>query len=235
MLVILYVVSAASGVFSLIFIRKENFKHWFFTTLIAILTGIAFCFSMFNKIANNVIDLNFGSVFSILSLIAWQAAFLLGNYEDLFDYECSFALLACTICLIGPSIIQPYSRATCTTLHITKEVIPIITTLDTSENDENVYGNGFIVCRVFNSFSSSRNSNYLYYYQLEDGTPSEGSVPVSSTEIEFIGPDESPYLEITIIRNCLGYDPKTGIHALGFAEKSYKLYIPENSILNIWG
>lgn len=232
MLVVLYVISAVSGVFSSICIEKEKFKHWIVTTLIAILTGVAFCWCMFDKLSNGVIELNFGSVFSILSLIAWQLAFLFGNYDNIFNYEFAFALFACTICLLYLCIIQPYTRVNCTTLHITKEVISLMTTIDDSETGESVYGDGFIVCQSFRNLANPNSSSYLYYYQLEDGTPKEGKIPVISTEIEYIGADESPYLEITIIRECSGYYPITDTHSLGFVEKTYKLYIPENSILN---
>ena len=233
MLVVLYIISAVSGVFASIYIEKEKFKHWLVTTLIAILTGIAFCWCMFNKIANGVIQLNFGSVFSILSLIAWQLAFLFGNYDNIFDYEFAFALFACTICLFYLCIIQPYTRVKCTAQHITKEVVFLVTSFDDSETEENVYGGDFIVCQSFKNTTNSKSSSYLYYYQLEDGTPKEGKIPAISTEIEYIGTDESPYLEITIIRNCSGYYPITDIHSLGFGQKTYKLYIPENSILKV--
>lgn len=225
MLVVLYIISAVSGVYVALSIEEKNYKDWFISTLTAVLTGIAFCVLKINKIVTNMADINFWSVFAVTSLIAWQITFLFNNRQNLVINEIAFALLAFTIY----SMCYYSEREVCTDPHKTIEVISLMTTIDDSEAEESVYGDGFIVRKVYSSYSSYI---YQYYYQLEDGTPVEDNIPVYATEIIYISPDSSPFIEIITIRECSGYYPKTDNHSLGFAKKTYKLYIPENSILN---
>lgn len=232
MLVIIYIISAIFSVISAICNEKDFFRHRFAATLIAILTGIVFWVSMIHKMANNIIEINFWSIFAILSLIAWHIALLFNNWEHLFDYEFSFLLLTFVMCSLYPVVFPTFTWETCNEVHCSTEIVFLITTFDSTSTGESVYGNGFIVNKVYDYLSYSGNSSYHYYYQLEDGTPIESNIPVHKTKIEYINADESPYLEIITIRDCSGYNSETGIHALGFTEKKYILYVPAGSIQN---
>lgn len=230
MLVILYIISAVSSVFSAIYIQKRQLKPILIATLIAILTGITFIVTMINKMANNVVELNFWSLFAMFSIVGWISAFLFNHPERIVDYEFCFALMAFVVVMLYPAVFPKYCWETCNEIHYSTEIVFLITSFDETSAEETIYGNGYIVNKVYAYPSGFM--YYYYHYINEDGTPIEDSIPVHLTTIEYIDADKSPYLEIITIRDCSGYNPETGNHSLGFADKSYKLYIPENCIKN---
>lgn len=81
--------------------------------------------------------------------------------------------------------------------------------------------------------SVSEKSVYQYYYQLEDGGIKQGKIPVDTTTIYFVKSGEEAYLE-TIVTTEYSLDnnntPATRLRER--SETTYKLYVPENSIIN---
>ena len=227
-MLVLFIISTVVGLLASIFFKTRRFTSHFICSLIAVLTTVAFCSRMIAKLTSNEIDVNFWSVFAILSLIAWQFAFLFDNGKNIINYEFSFVLLAWTISIFYSSIFNPNCLKICKEDHTTTEVVYIITTID--DSCESAYGDGFIINKVYNS----KYNSYQYYYKLEDGKTEKGSIPANSTIIKNIDVGESPYLEIIITRDCSGYNSETKSHALGFSKKSYILHIPENSILTTY-
>ena len=149
MLVVFYIISAAAGVMASTFFEKRNLKQWLIATIIAILFGIAFCVPMTKKIIMDLSHPNFWSIFSVLSLIAWQSAFIFNNKRNLFDYEFSFLLLSSFICIFCSSIFYSDYLVGCNTEHVTTEIVSIVTTIDGTKSGESILEDGFVVERIF--------------------------------------------------------------------------------------
>lgn len=80
--------------------------------------------------------------------------------------------------------------------------------------------------------SVSNESVYKYYYQAEDGGIKQGLIPVDSTTIYIIKPDESAYLEKIELNYYLENDSFINykIRYLDHSDITYRLYIPEDYI-----
>lgn len=80
--------------------------------------------------------------------------------------------------------------------------------------------------------SVSTESVYKYYYQEGDGGIKQGFVPVDSTTIYFVKPNESAYLEKIKLNYYLENDSLINykIRFLDHSDITYRLYIPKDSL-----
>ena len=231
MLVVFYIISAVSGVVASIFIEKRNLKRWFTATIIAFLFGIAFCIPMTKKIVSDLYHINFWSIFAVLSLIAWQLAFIFNNSKNLANYEFAFLLFSFVIYVFCSSFFYSNYLVTCFDTHVSTEIFPIVITIDGTESPENITEDVFVVERIMDI--SSNKFFYQYSIQHENGNISIMQSSEKSTTVVPIADSESPYVEITTTRHCSGYRRETLEHSLTYADKIYILYIPEGSIKNV--
>lgn len=83
--------------------------------------------------------------------------------------------------------------------------------------------------------SASEKSVCRYLYELKDGGIKQGSILADSTTIYFIKDGEKPYLE-TIFTTTYDInennEPATRCHKK--SETTYRLYVLEGSILNVY-
>lgn len=230
MLVLLYIISAISSVLTYVFEELENFKGRIICFVISILAAIAFCMPTINTIINSFPNVEFWPIFAVSSLILWPFIFISGDIPNAANYIVAAVLLATTLCLLCPAFYPTNNWETCNVEHITTEVVPILTTINSNSPKENVYGDGFIVRFVSDIFSNK----FIYqYYKLENGIPVEDEFPKKSTTIHYISNTETPYLEITTTMICSGYNPDFDKHIFIGTQKIYNLYVPEGSILNV--
>lgn len=226
MLVILYITSAVAGVLVSIFEYRREFKYQLISVAIAVLTGIVFSVSMLRRI--NIYNPNFGSVFGVLSLIAWHCAFLSNDVMNLVSYEFAFFIASSLFCFFCSSINYSDYLTSCSEKHISTEIVQIVTTVDGTELGESIYGDGFVIGLI-----AKENPNvrlYQYYFQSEDGNIKPEEIYVDRTKITYIDETISPYIEITYEANCMGYQNESKTHVFRGSYKTYHLYIHENSI-----
>jgi len=230
MLVVLYVISALSGVVSLIFDNQEKFKEKFICTFIAIVTSLAFCILMIRNIINSS-AMEFWSLFSVFSIIAWQFAFLRNDAENVINYLFCFFLMCIVFSIFEYSFTYSNYVVSCSENHVSTEIVQIVTTIDGTEKGKNIYGDGFVVGLV--NDPAANKSIYQYYYRSENGTIIAKEIDVKSTTIVYVENTVSPYVEITSTAECFGYTAETKRHIFIGTRESYILYIPKGSIQNV--
>ena len=73
---------------------------------------------------------------------------------------------------------------------------------------------------------------YKYYYQLEDGGIKQGTIPSKSTTIYFVKDGEEAHLETVVTK----YNVNDLImkYFLERSETTYNLYVPEDSVINLY-
>ena len=120
----------------------------------------------------------------------------------------------------------------CNTNHITTSTIKLISATDTTTVNGIISGGGCIVWHI--SGSVSETPVYRYYYQLDDGGLKLGEIPASSTTIYYIEDGKIPYIEVVTSTKCDGYNPEADSHLLSDSTTTYKLYVPEGSILEVF-
>ena len=228
MLVIFYIVRALSAVLVPMFFKRENFKQWVISILVTITTGGGFCLPMIQQILSDIKHIDFGMVFAVSSLIAWQSAFIFLDRENLFNYEVCALLFTLIVCLMVPNLIPFEGWASCDGEHVTVTKTNILTSED-DPSQLNMYGEGFIVKQII--YVSSNNTTYKFSYLLQDGTQVEKQFPAKYTTICYIETGQTPYVEEKNIRKCSGYNPETKKHFLTTATTNYILYIPEGCVL----
>lgn len=231
MLVVFYIISAVSGVIASIFIERRNLKRWFKATIFAFLFGMAFCVPMTKKIVSDLYHINFWSIYAVLSLIAWQLAFIFNNSKNWANYEFAFLLFSFVIYVFCSSFFYSNYLVTCFDTHVSTEKFPIVTTIDGTESPENITENVFVVERIMDI--SSNRFFYQYYIQHEKGNIIILQSSERSTTIVPIADSETPYVEIITTRHCSGYRRETLEHVLTYSDVIYILYIPEGSVKNV--
>lgn len=83
--------------------------------------------------------------------------------------------------------------------------------------------------------SSSEKSVYKYYYQQEDGGIKLGSISVDDTTLYFLEDGEEPRIEtISTTWYYMNYNNNPATRCLETTNITYKLYIPEGSITNVY-
>lgn len=83
--------------------------------------------------------------------------------------------------------------------------------------------------------SVSKKSVYKYYYQLEDGGIKQGTIPADSTTIYFVKAGEEAYLETVVTTEYWMNNNNTpATRCLETSETTYKLYVPEGSVTNVY-
>lgn len=83
--------------------------------------------------------------------------------------------------------------------------------------------------------SSSEKSVYKYYYQQEDGGIKLGSISADNTTIYFLEDGEVPHLEtIATTWYYINYNNNPATRCLERTNITYKLYVPEGSITNVY-
>lgn len=83
--------------------------------------------------------------------------------------------------------------------------------------------------------SVSEKSVYKYYYQVEDGGIKQGTIPADSTTIYFVKSGEEAYLERIVTTEYFLNNNNTPATRLYESSKTtYKLYVPEGSITNVY-
>ena len=153
MLVCFYIVSVVTGLLAAIFLEKEHIILWFFSAIIAILSGIAFCLPMIEKIYLNLDNISFKDIFWVLSIIGWQLAMLTGNWWNVVNYEFGFALCTITILLICSTAKEPPALTPCSSLHVTNEIVEVLVSINQTGIDNSTYGDGFIIKKVISTIS----------------------------------------------------------------------------------
>lgn len=118
----------------------------------------------------------------------------------------------------------------CEVPHVSITSTKVICAKDNSSITGSVSGSVFYV-----QGSVSEECVYKYYYQVEDGGIKQGTIPVDFTTIYFVESGEEAYLE-TIVTTEYSLNknntPATIWHES--SETTYKLYIPEGSITNVY-
>lgn len=83
--------------------------------------------------------------------------------------------------------------------------------------------------------SISEESIYRYYYEMEDGRINQSSIPADITTIYFIEAGEQAYLETVITTEYyLNNNNIPATRCWESSEISYNLYVPEESVTNIY-
>lgn len=83
--------------------------------------------------------------------------------------------------------------------------------------------------------SSSEKSVYKYYYQQEDGGIKLDSVSADDTTIYILKDGEQPHIETVVTTSYyLNYNNNPATRCMESAEVSYKLYVPEGAITNVY-
>lgn len=77
---------------------------------------------------------------------------------------------------------------------------------------------------------------YRYYYQTEDGNIEQGKISIDDTDIYPIGDGETPRLEeiTTTEYSSINYNNNPPTHKTKSTTTTYKLYVPEDSIPNLY-
>lgn len=230
MLAIIYLISAVAGILSYMFGNLRRFKQRMVSLVISILSAIAFCTLMVNRIMYDFPNLDFWPIFAVLSLILWQFACISGDIFYGIDYIIVAGLLSTTLCLLCPVLYPSNNWEKCNIEHRETEIVPIITTINNYSSTEGVYGDGYII-RCIHDISSNK---IIYQcYRFENGTKTQSEFPSESTTIHYISNNENPYLKITTSKNCSGYNPDFNQHIFESYERMYDLYVPEGSVFNI--
>ena len=225
MLVAFYVISAISSVFAYIcmFLRKEeNIKYWFSAIILSLLTSLSFYIPMISKIITTFPNINFWDVFAVVSLVAWQSAFIFNHTNNLINYEVAVLLFAMIISIICPTFDASSYRTFCNEEHIDVDVIYIY--------DDNSSDN--LITKTIHSNTLS--ATYSFYLISEYGKPFEKTIFENVTTIYTIDNGASPYLEIVVSSDCDGFNIKTQKHYLSMVYTHYNLYIPEDCITVIF-
>ena len=198
---------------------------------IAAITGLIFVVWSISKFVIEFSFLNWliPSLFSIFEVIAISGDTELGD---------GCAEIAMTIGIIAAIIngviwVMNYESpyVDCKDEHVeVVETIEIKSVEDSTVVNGSVSGGGFL---VWHHVSGSINETpvYRYYYQLPDGGMKIGEIPANSTTIYYIEDGKEPCIEVVKSKSCGGYNPKTGDHRLQYTNTTYKLYVPEGSVL----
>ena len=81
--------------------------------------------------------------------------------------------------------------------------------------------------------SGKEEAIYKYYYQLEDGGIKQGNIPADSTTIYFLKSGEKAHLEtIVTTEYWVNYNNSPSTRCFETSEITYKLYVPENSVID---
>lgn len=197
----------------------------------SIITGGALCIWL---IVDLIIDFSF---LTGIFLVAFVILYILLCYFDFWIIVLYSALIVCVVGVVGFFVgfanYLSYQEP-CDTTHITTDTIEIMSATDGTMVEGKVSGGGgFLVYHVYGSINE--NPIYTYYYRLEDGGIKLGQIPANSTTIYYIENTEKPYIEVTTITSCNGYDKRTGEHHLiDSSSPTYKLFVPEGSIAEIF-
>lgn len=231
MLVVFYIISALSGVIASIFIERRDLKRYFIATIVAILFGIAFCVPMINKIISDISHPNLWSIFAVLSLIAWQLAFIFNDSNNWVNYEFAFLLFSFVIYVFCSSFFYANYLVSCFDTHVTTEVFSIVTTIDSIESVESILEEGFFVEKITDI--NSNRAFYQYYLQLENGSYVFQQSSEKFTTVEPISDSETPYVEVITTYHCSGRRKETLEHILNYSDQIYILHIPIGSVKNV--
>lgn len=83
--------------------------------------------------------------------------------------------------------------------------------------------------------SVSEESVYTYYYQSKDGGIKQGTIPADSTTIYFVKTGEKAYLETVVTTEYwLNNNNSPATRYPETSETTYKLYVPEGSVTNVY-
>lgn len=81
--------------------------------------------------------------------------------------------------------------------------------------------------------SVSEKSVYKYYYELEDGGIKQGTIPADVTTIYFIESGEKSHLDTIVTTTYyMNYNNNPPTRCNETCETTYKLYVPEGSVVN---
>lgn len=230
MLVVMYIISAAASILSAVFEQREDFKKRSLCTIIAIGSSFAFYVPVIREILSNSV-LDFWLIFAVLSLAAWHFAFLRNDIENIINYEVASFLFTVVFYIFCYVFFFSDNIVSCTTDHITTEIIPIITTVDGTESGKSIYGDGFLIGLINDPFS--KDHMYQYYYRTENGLIASQNVDYKDATIVYIDNTVSPYVEVTTVQNCFGYTRISKKHKITGSSQTYILYIQEGSIKQI--
>ena len=232
MLVALYIISAVAGIMSAVFEHQRKLKQQLIFAIIAIISCIAFCAPIVNDIFINSV-LNFKLIWAALSLLALQFALLRNDIENIVNYQIAMCLMAIALNSFCYIFFVSYADhiVSCTTEHVTTEIVPIVTTIDGTASGRSIYGEGFVICSINDMFSNDH--TYQYYYRTAEGNILSKDVDYKDAQIEYIDNSVSPYVEIISTQNCFGYTRLSKKHKITSSSDFYILYIPEGSIKQV--
>lgn len=231
MLVILYITSVVSSFIAPIFDDREEVKNALTSATIAIITGILYSIITIHEIAENIFDPYFWTLFGLLSLVFLDFTFLTDDSENWLNYIVVAFLGSAVLCFLCSNIHFSNYTLTCNENHDYSERISIATTVDGTENGENIYGDGFTVGLIVKEHLTTR--IYEYNYQDENGEIKTRNIFENRTQITYIEADEEPYIEIFYHVDCSGYRKKSKTHVFRSTQRTYHLYIPKGSITDI--
>jgi len=204
---------------------------WIFG-IISIITGLIFSVWSIIKFIN---DFSFLGCFITVAFIGFEASAITGDTD--FGAECAnIAIVIGIIAAIIHGVIWVWNYESpyvdCNDEHVEISTIEIMSATDGTMVQGNISGGGFLVYHISGSINES--PVYRYYYQLEDGGIKLGQIPADLTTIYFVENGETPYIEVIKSSLCNAYNTKTGEHTLRSTSTTYKLYVPEGSILEVF-
>lgn len=192
-------------------------------TGIAGVLGITFCVLLITTNWN---------LFTIPKILLFISVCLYVLFCDEWDACVPFeiGIVITVIAFIVAGVMYLKNVEKCEVPDVSTTTCTVICAKDNSSVTGNISGGIFYV-----QSSVSEKSVYKYYYQLEDGGIKQDTIPVESTTIYFVKSGEDTYLETIVTTKY--YLNKNNTPATRWCEnskKTYKLYIPEGSITNVY-
>ena len=212
-------------IFILLFVARILFEKNYMATrkssIMAILAGIL-------VIAFGVILIINSESFIISKILMLFSICIYILFKE--EYEiCSVFWLALVMTVTVTIAIYLNNFKKCKSPDISIIDYPLICVKDDFSGTQNIAGFFISVC----DFPS--NAVYQYYYQIADGGIRHGTIPVDSTTIYFIEPNEVAHLEKTVATSYfMNTNTSPATRCLEKSKETYNLYIPNGSIKSLY-
>jgi len=207
----------------------------------SIISCVAFIAWSIVEVMNNPTSwLELGITMAFIVLLYWMVGGYYHMKNNTYDHPFAKSFIQAILILMVLYLFCCFVSCTtfidsfeeCNTDHITTSTIELISATDTTTVNGFISGGGCFVWHI--SGSASEKPVYRYYYHLDDGGMKLEEIPASSTTIYYIEDDKTPYIEVITSTKCEGYHPEEGSHLLSDSTTTYKLYVPEGSILEVF-
>lgn len=192
-------------------------------TVIAVIFGITFCIMVANTHWN---------VMLIPKILFFIAACVYVVFKE-WDEECVESYIAIFIAVVAFIITGIIYIG-----HMEKTNDPDVSTTSCDilcAKDGSIVTGSFSGSIIYVHGSSSEKSVYKYYYQQEDGGIKLGSISADDTTIYILEDGKQPHIETVVTTwYYLNYNNNPATRCMESSDISYKLYVPEGSITNVY-